>query len=144
LRLLPIAALAFAACRATAGLTVRIDPPPPEPGAPADAQALRLEQAVREVAAADQLECRARRGQAPELLSCWPGALGSQTEFVRLHLTRAGTGYEIRVVESTSLFTRPRTLCRVQRQLTTAIDAQLGLPSAHPDPQHECAAGGGG
>ena len=131
-------AAALAACSGTMGSVLRIDPPPPERGAPPDVQRTRIETAVREVAASYRLACLPGR---QELLSCWPEAFGSSPAYVSLHLREAGTGYEVDVNESFGSGGRAEQVCRIQGRLAERVDALVGAPSAHVDPR-KCPAGG--
>jgi hypothetical protein len=136
--LLLVLAPALAGCPGTVGAVLRIDPPPPERGAPPDVQRTRIETAVREVGASYRLACTPGR---QELLGCWPEALGSTPAFVSLHLREAGTGYEVDVDESFGPGGHPEQLCRIQQRLAERVDALVGAPSAHVDPR-KCPAGG--
>lgn len=127
---------ALLGCPGTTSAVLRIDPPPPGRGEPADTQQKRIEAAVREVAAARQLACAPGRD---ELLGCWPGTLGSSSAFTSLHLRAAGTGYEVDVVGSSGAGGQ---LCRIQKTLAERIDAAVGAPSAHVDPRRCPAAAG--
>ncbi|ACG72608.1 conserved hypothetical protein [Anaeromyxobacter sp. K] len=138
LRLAAIAAaLALSACRTTAGAVLRVDPPPSEPGAVADAQQYRIARAIRDVVATDRMECR--EGSGPVLLSCFPADVGTRSAQVTIQLERSGSGYQVSLVESFLALGGPKALCAVQDRLIRGIDAELGVPSAKPDARGRCA-----
>ncbi|WP_242395936.1 hypothetical protein [Anaeromyxobacter oryzisoli] len=142
-RSLPLLAAALAGlvgCRSAGPWpVVRVDAPAAAPGAPADAQALGIAQAVRTVAAEERLTCRAEGGAV--LLVCTPGDVGSRLVQARLAVRRAGTGVE---VIADAPFARPgdRDVCRLAGRLVRAIDAELGLPAARIHPGSGCASDG--
>jgi hypothetical protein len=133
-----VALAAVAACRtAEPRPVVRIDAPVAEPGAPADAQALRIAQAVRSVADEERLGCR--EGAGTVILSCSPNDVGSRTVQVRLTVQRAGTGVEI-VAEAPFARAGDPDVCRLAVRLVRAVDAEVGMPVARVHPGSGCPA----
>jgi hypothetical protein len=141
MRLLPAAwALALSACATSATpALLRVDPPPPAPGAVADASEQRIARAVHDAVAADRFQCRPGAG-APDLLTCSPVDVGSRSVQATVHLERAASGYRVRIEEGAlpGFHGDPAAVCALQRRIARAIDAELGVPSARPDPRGRC------
>jgi hypothetical protein len=133
------AALVLAGCATSGGpALLRVDPPPAG-NAVADGSELRIAQAIRDTAADERLACRPGSGGAV-LLTCSPADIGSRAAQATIHLERAGTGYRVRIEEAAvpGFHADPAALCSLQKRLQRAIDAALGVPSTHPDPQGRC------
>jgi hypothetical protein len=129
-------AVALAACP-TAGPrpVVRVDAPATAPGAPADAQALRIARAVRSVAGEERLACVDAGGAV--LLSCTPADTGSRSVQVRLTVRRAGTGVEV-IADAPFARAGDPDVCRLAQRLARSIDAELGMPAARVHPGSGC------
>ncbi|BDG01738.1 hypothetical protein [Anaeromyxobacter oryzae] len=129
------AALALACRTAEPRALVRVDAPPAEPGAPADAQALRVERAVRSVADEERLVCL--EGGGAVLLTCSPADVGSRSVQVRLTVQRAGSGIEV-IGDAPFAHPGDPDVCRLASRLVRAVDAELGVPSARVHPGSGC------
>jgi len=115
-----------------------VRPPPLEVGDSADAQRLRVEEAVRDVAAMTRLTCGPPKTPTPELLGCWPAHWASPA-FVSLHLQNAEDGYKVSILESgRGLFSGARHLCPIQDRLAERLDLRLGGGVVERDPRVTC------
>jgi hypothetical protein len=137
--LLVAAALLLGACGGTAGAFLRVHPPPLQGGETTDAQRLRLEDAVRDVAAAGQLTCRSPQDpRSSDLLECWPAGSIATPAFVSLHLQTAEDGYRVTILESFGGFSGPRHLCAIQDRLTERLELRSPGVVVERDPRSTC------
>jgi hypothetical protein len=130
------AAPLLGACAGTAGAALRIRPAELVAGDTVEAQQLRIEDAVRDVAALGRLSCAP---SGSELLACWPDRRASSPSpaFVSLHLRRDQSGYLVTVLESFSGTSGPRHLCAIQDRLVERIEFRGG-GTAERDPKVSC------
>jgi hypothetical protein len=125
-------------CFATAGATLRVQPPPLAEGDSAELQQRRIEDAVSDVGEMGRLTCAPPKHGGAELLGCWPADLGRSPEFVSMHLVREEDGYRVVALESVTLFSRPRFLCSVQERLVERIEHRLAGARTDRDPRLSC------
>jgi hypothetical protein len=126
------------ACSGTAGALVRVRPPPLASGETTEAQQLRVEDAVRDVATIEQLACRPQKDPGREILECWPSNIGASPAFVSLHLRTAADAYEVTILESFGGFAGPRLLCPIQDRLTERLESRLPGGVVERDPRVTC------
>ncbi|HTN54493.1 MAG TPA: hypothetical protein VML50_18940 [Anaeromyxobacter sp.] len=128
--------LGLAACASGGTGLLRVDALPSE-GPFGEPPADRLVRAIQLVAGTERLVCRP--GTGGDLLTCSPADLGTRTAQATIHLEPSGSGYRVRLEETSVPFLRDTAgLCALQRRIAQAIDLELGVPSAHPDPRGVC------
>ena len=129
------AVLLVSGCAGTSAAVLRFHPPALGEGDTVDAQQLRVEGAVRDVAAVGRLSCTPDK---PRLLSCWPANPGSSPAFVSMHLERDTEGYVVNVLESSGGFSGPRQLCSIQDRLVERIELRAGGGTVRRDTRVSC------
>jgi hypothetical protein len=126
-------------CAGTSAAVLRLHPPPLGDDDTVEAQQLRVEGAVRDVAAMGRLSCEPNKSR---LLSCWPTNIGSSPAFVSLHLERDPEGYVVNVLESWGGFSGPKQLCSIQDRLVERIEFRVGGGIVQRDTRVSCPTAG--
>jgi hypothetical protein len=123
-------------CGGTAAAVLRYRPSPIQDDA--EAQRVRIEEAVRDVASVGRLSCRRPDDTGHDLLECWPDRLGSSPAFVSLHVRKSPEAYEISILESFGGFSGPRHLCAIQHRLAERLESRTAGGVVELDSRRAC------